>query len=298
MTINHEELYEKAFEDYLHTGNENGLEELSKKVFDAVADNGYFLPHCAQLAISKHLSKNSIIYKLANKVNVSLETTAVGFIDPHTGGIATTVLGTMRHWSRPSKKMITDSSHSLTGYITLDAAHAFELTLNDSFIHGGELSPEPRGILTYPTGCGGRQIEQINSGINGKITSNGLIKLQNSLMQGYQKNASWLTNRENCEHLKELRDSNGRLIFKQDKPITHILGAPIHFCDDMPVASSDTLSIAYGDFNSAYTVFEHPLISVMRNPFGEAPSMTFGTIKNITGHVVNFDAIKLLKLSV
>ena len=298
MTTKHEELYEKAFENYLHTGNEDGLAELSKKVFDAVADNGYFLPPYAQLAISKHLSKHSIIYKLANKVNISLETTAVEFKDPHTHGSVTTVLNTMPHESKPSKKMIADSSCSLTDYITLDAAHKFELILNKSFIHGEELSNEPRGILTYPIGNDWRQIEQINSGINGKITGNGLIKLQNSLMQSYQKNASWLTNRENCEHLKELRDSNGRIIFNQDKPLLHMLGAPVHFCENMPIVSSDTLSIAYGDFDSAYTVFEHPLVSVVYNPFDEVPAIVFGTIKNITGHVVNFDAIKILKLSV
>lgn len=297
MTTKHEELYEKAFEDYLHTGNESGLAELSKKVFDAIADSGYFLPPRAQIAISKHLSKSSSIYRLANKVNVNLEDDAVEYTHERGYMIITTLLNALLHESRPSKLMIADSLCSLTRYVTLDASERWGRVLNKSFIHGTEVNNEPSGILTYPAGNEWKQIEQINSGANGVITCDGLRALQNSLMKYYQESASWLTSRESLNSLRGLRDGMGVFILNQDKPIPHLLGRPIHFCENMPIASPDSLSVAYGDFNSAYTIFEHPLVSVAYNPFDEAPDIIFGTIKNITGHVVNFDAIKILKLS-
>lgn len=298
MKTNYEKLYEKAFEDYLHTGNEDGLTELSKKVFNAVADIGYFLPPFAQLAVSNYLSENSILYKLANKESVNHNATAVEWIDGYTQKTVSAHFGAIDNKLRPSKLMINDSSYSLTNFIIGTLSGEWERLLNNALLHGEEINntPQPRGILTYPDGNEWRQIKQINSGASGEITTYGLLDLQNSLMQSYQENASWLINRSSHDLIKKLRNGYGELIFKHDEPITHILGQPVHICDNMPIAASDTLSIAYGDFKSAYTIFEYPLISVLHDSINEAPRIMLYSTKGITGHVVNFDAIKLLKL--
>jgi HK97 family phage major capsid protein len=65
----------------------------------------------------------------------------------------------------------------------------------------------------------------------------------------------------------------------------------------MPVATNDSLSVALADFRRAYTVVDRLGIRTLRDPFTDKPFIKFYTTKRVGGDVVNFDAIKLLKLS-
>ena len=77
----------------------------------------------------------------------------------------------------------------------------------------------------------------------------------------------------------------------------NLLGNPVKLADDMPVAATNSLSIAFGDFGAGYTIVDRVGISVLRDPFSSKPNVLFYTRKRVGGGVVDFDAIKLLKLS-
>lgn len=77
-----------------------------------------------------------------------------------------------------------------------------------------------------------------------------------------------------------------------------LLGVPVMQCMDMPVAAMGSLSVALADFGAAYMIVDRIGIRTLRDPYTEKPFVKFYTTKRVGGDVVNFEAIKLLKLSV
>ena len=65
----------------------------------------------------------------------------------------------------------------------------------------------------------------------------------------------------------------------------------------MPVAEKGSLSIALADFKSAYKIVDRIGIRVLRDPYTFKPFVKFYSTKRVGGDVINFEAIKLLKLS-
>ena len=64
-----------------------------------------------------------------------------------------------------------------------------------------------------------------------------------------------------------------------------------------PVAASASLSVAVGDFQAGYQIVDRQGIRILRDPFTEKPFIKFYATTRVAGDVINFDAIKLLKLS-
>jgi len=63
----------------------------------------------------------------------------------------------------------------------------------------------------------------------------------------------------------------------------------------MPEISSDSASIAFGDFAAGYTVAERPDLRVLRDPFSAKPHVLFYATKRVGGAISDYAAIKLLK---
>ena len=76
-----------------------------------------------------------------------------------------------------------------------------------------------------------------------------------------------------------------------------LLGVPVYMAADMPVAAAGSLSVAVGDFQSAYQIVDRQGISILRDPFTEKPFIKFYATARVGGDVVNYDALKLMKLS-
>ena len=76
-----------------------------------------------------------------------------------------------------------------------------------------------------------------------------------------------------------------------------ILGAPLYFGTDVPVVGSNALAAIYGDFKRAYQIVDRTGIRVLRDPFTDKPFVKFYTTKRVGGAVVNFEAVKVAKVS-
>ena len=76
-----------------------------------------------------------------------------------------------------------------------------------------------------------------------------------------------------------------------------LLGVPVYMASDMPVAAANSLSVAVGDFQAAYQIVDRQGISILRDPFTEKPFIKFYATARVGGDVINYDAVKLMKLS-
>ena len=73
------------------------------------------------------------------------------------------------------------------------------------------------------------------------------------------------------------------------------MGYPVLICEDMPDPATDSFSIAFGDFETGYTIAERPDLRVLRDPFSAKPHVLFYATKRVGGDVSDFSAIKLIK---
>lgn len=73
------------------------------------------------------------------------------------------------------------------------------------------------------------------------------------------------------------------------------MGYPVLVAEDMPDVASDSLSIAFGDFDAGYTIAERPDLRVLRDPFSAKSHVLFYATKRVGGDVSDFAAIKLMK---
>jgi HK97 family phage major capsid protein len=74
-------------------------------------------------------------------------------------------------------------------------------------------------------------------------------------------------------------------------------GVPVVSFDDMANPAADAISLGFGDLSRAYQIVDRAGIRVQRDPYTEKPFVKFYTTKRVGGGVVNFEAVKLLKLS-
>ena len=155
--------------------------------------------------------------------------------------------------------------------------------------------------MTYAAGTSWGQIQQINSGTSGQVTSDALINLFYALKDAYSRRASFLMNRTTVQQIRLLKQATTNQYMWQPglasgAPDT-LLGVPVFMAADMPVAASASLSVAVGDFQSAYQIVDRRGIRILRDPFTEKPFVKFYATARVGGDVVNTDAIKLMKLS-
>ncbi len=311
--------YKQAFHNYLRKGMDAGLEMFQSKTLSVGSDpdGGYLVtPTLAQQVISI-IRESSPIRQLATVENISTDT--LDIIDDHDQAAAgwTTETGSVSETTSPqvgkrsipvfemyaqpkaTQKLVDDSAIDIENWLATKVADIFSRTEATAFVSGTGAS-QPRGILTYAAGTSWGQIEQVNSGTSATVTADGLIKVFYALHETYMKNATFLMNRATVQSVRLLKDTTNQYIWQPGlaagSPDT-LMGVPVKMATDMPVAASGSLSVAVGDFKQAYVVVDRIGIRMLRDPFTAKPFVYFYTTKRVGGDVVNFEAIKLLKLT-
>lgn len=312
--------YSKAFRNYLRKGMEGGLENLQTKALSVSSDpdGGYLVtPHMSS-KIVQAIFETSPMRQLASVETISSD--ALELIDDHdqaaagwtseTGAITETSTPTLAKRNIPThelyaqpkatQKLVDDAAIDIESWLSGKIADIFSRKENTAFISGSGVG-QPRGILTYASGTNWGQIQQVNSGSSGAVTADAIISLFYSLKDSYSKRASFLMNRTVVQSVRLLKQATTNQYMWQPglaagTPDT-LMGVPVHMASDMPIAASNSLSIAVGDFQSAYQIVDRQGISILRDPFTEKPFVKFYATKRVGGDVVNFDAIKLMKLA-
>lgn len=313
--------HKSAFINYVRKGVEADLSFLEQKALSAGndADGGYLVTPQMSEHISKYVSGNSPIRKLASVAEISTDSLdiiedsdeagaswsaseAASVSDSDTPQINKISITAHELVAQPkaTQKLIDDSSIDVETWLTDKLVEVFSRKENDAFINGNGVG-KPRGILSYADGTSGHAIEQIGSGAEGEITADSLIKLFYSLKDEYANNATFLMNRSTAQAIRLLKESTtGQYIWQPGLTqggVDTLLGAPVELCSDMPIIANDSLSVAVADFKRAYQIVDRTGVRILRDPYTEKPFVKFYTTKRVGGDVTNFEAIKLLKLS-
>lgn len=203
---------------------------------------------------------------------------------------------------KTTQKLLDDASVDVGAWLESKVADRFARTENAAFVSGNGVL-RPRGFLTYDNGTSWGQVQQLNTGINGNFPSGGngfdvFADLIGLLQQAYLVNSRWVMNRFTLAAVRKLKDAQGNYLWLAptgaDTPYGTILGYPVTIAEDMPMIATNSLSIAFGDFRSAYKIFDRQGIRVLRDNLTEKGWVKFYSTKRVGGGVVNFDAIKLL----
>ncbi len=312
--------HKEAFCQYLRKGVEEDLVHLEKKALSATSDpdGGYLITPQMSAAIARTVHETSPIRQLASVETISTDslevledtgeaaagwTTETGaFSETATPQFGKKTIPVHELYAQPkaTQKLIDDSSINIEAWLGEKLTDIFSRKENTTFVNGDGIG-KPRGILTYAAGTDWASIEQLVSTSNGAVTSDSVIKLYYALKEDYATRATFLMNRATVQQVRLLKEATTNQYLWQPgltagAPDT-LLGLPVMQAADMPAPATGSLSIALADFRRAYQIVDRYGIRILRDPYTEKPFVKFYSTKRVGGDVVNFEAIKLLKLS-
>lgn len=201
---------------------------------------------------------------------------------------------------KATQRFLDDASINVESYLAEKAADKFARTENLSFISGDGVK-KPKGILSYAAGTGFGQVEQVVSGHATAILPDSLINLIYSVKSPYKANAKFFMKRATIKDLRKFKDLENRYLWApglDGNTAGSILGYMVEEFNDMPDVAASALPIAFGDMKQAYQIVDRIGIRVLRDPFTAKPFVKFYTTKRVGGGMKNFEALKLLKVSV
>ena len=311
--------YKKAFVSYLRKGNESTLAALEKKTLSVGNNNdgGYLVTHQMSNEMIRAIFETSPMRQLASLTSISSDALEIieDYDEAYAGWTHETETRTetktpqinkkviMVHeiYAQPkaTQKLVDDASIDIEAWLAEKIVDVFSRKENAAFINGDGIG-KPKGILSYPSGTKWNEIEQIASGENGAITSEGIFKLYYSLKEIHAVKAKFLMSRAAVQALRMLKDTrSGKYLWQPSLEAgtpDSLLGAEVVQSPDMPALTQGALAIAFADFKAAYQIVDRQGIRVLRDPFTDKPFVKFYTTKRVGGDVTNFQAIKLLSL--
>ncbi len=209
-------------------------------------------------------------------------------------------------YSKPkaTQKLLDDASINMEAWLASKVSEKFARDEANAFVVGNGVN-KPRGFLTYGAGTTlPGTIEQFPTGASGALASapdggDALINALYGLKQQYRANATWFMNRATTKLVRKAKDTDGAYLWspgiQAGQPAT-LLGYPVAAFEDMPDPAASSLSIAVGDMREAYQIVDRLGIRTLRDPYSAKPYVEFYTTKRVGGDVVNFEAIKLIRL--
>jgi len=218
------------------------------------------------------------------------------------------VVGEVYAAPKITQQLLDDSAFDIEDYINTEVSDAFETQEGEAFITGDGVQ-KPRGITTYDVSSAvdgtraDNAIQYVASGASGAFTSSAsgdaLISLVHACKPKYRKGASWLMNTGTLETIRKFKDSNGDYIWKAGLEAGQpdsLLGYPLFEDENMPDVAADSLSVAFGNFNRAYTVVDRNT-RMLRDPFSDRPYVVFYSTRRVGGAMRDFRALKFLKMA-
>lgn len=197
-----------------------------------------------------------------------------------------------------TQKFLDDAAIDVESWLQGKVVRKIGRTQNTAFILG-DGSKKPKGILSYPdaTVFGTYQRAAIQTRISsavGTFTGSDIKLQQNDLKEDYQGGAVWLMRRNTFGTVITLTDDQDQFILQtrflenRDKP--ELLSKPVLMMDDMPDLASDSLSVAYGDFDEGYTIVDRTGFRVIRDEITEKGRVKFYTTTRVGGDVTSYDS--------
>lgn len=228
--------------------------------------------------------------------------------ETNTAKIGRLTIAAHEQYAQPkvTQKMLDDSSIDLESWVSQEVSDIFSRTENTAFVVGTGAA-SPKGFLSYPAWASADvyetgKLEQVNLGSATEVTADGLITLQNSLVEEYQPNAVFMMKRQTWGQILKLKSGVGdyqiNSMILSEGGEQRLLGKRVFFANDIPAVATNQLSVAYGDFGVGYTIVDRLGIRVIRDNLTEKPYVKFYTTKRVGGAVTNYQSIKIGKIAV
>lgn len=320
--------HSEAFINYVTKGDESLFESAELKTMNVQSDpdGGFLVSPNVSNQIHTRIYETSPIRQYANVISIgsdSHEFMAMYERIAHGGWVSEQdsreTTGTQQfkkrridiheHYAQPqvTQKTLDDAFLNIESFLAEEIAKEFAMQEASVFLNGNGVG-KPRGILTY-TGWSSAgtfeadKVEQVNSGSNGAFTADGLMDIQNSLLEDYQNNAVWMLKRQSFKEIIQLKDSENNYLFNRSLDRNtgqafDLLGRPVVFASDMPAVGSNALALVYGDFSRGYQIVDRVGIRTIRDIYTAKPFIKFYTTKRVGGDVHDFAALKIQKLAV
>ena len=311
--------HQEAFNQFLCKGQEAGLRELEAKAMSTLSDpdGGYLVATPMSDQIVQYVFETTPMRELAGRVSISTraypgmydnDEADAGWVgetesrtDTKTPQLGQFEIPVHEIYAKPkvTQTLLDDAAFDVENWLARKVGGKFARRQNTAFITGDGVK-KPRGILTYPAGNGHKQIEQVVSGHAMALTGDGVITLVGSLKEAYLAHASFLMKRSTMTLLRTLKDGQGNYLWQPNYQLglaQTLVGYPLRTGEDMPTVAAGSLPIAFGDFREAYLIVDRQGVRVLRDPYSSKPFVEFYHTARVGGDVVNFEALKLQKIS-
>jgi len=321
--------YKAVFDKYLRTGlNESELKDMQTKSLIAGSDpqGGYAVDDALFGQIEKLQRNQSAMRKIARTVrsghgtlkfitsnsdlgaNWVSEEESRPNLDAGTFNLASISAQECYANSKVSNILLDDSEIDLDSFIAEDVADKFSALEGAAFTNGNGVG-RPRGIFSYDTSTdpdGTRawgSVEYVPSSKSGAFASvapqDDLIDLIHAVKPKHRQRGSFLMNSETLATIRKWTDSSGLLWEKslaKGQP-SFLLGYPVYEDSNVPAIAADSLSVAFGDFHSFYTIVDRRGITLIRDQVTSKGFTQFYLTRRTGGGIINFEACKFLKMS-
>lgn len=314
-----------AWDQYMRKGDQSLIAQMETKALATSPnqDGGYLVTTEVENYVDRALVRLSPIRSIATVRQVSgtlfrkpITTTgaATGWVAEDDGRTETNspVLSaievpTAEIYAMPaaSQTLLDDSKINIEEWLAQEIQTVFAEQESLAFING-DGSNKPKGFLqetkVADASWSWGNVGYLATGADGAFAStdpsDDLIDLIYAPSQSYRTNGRWVMNRKVESELRKFKDAQDRYLWQPGNAAGEaatLMGYPITEAEDMPDISSDSFSIAFGDFERGYLIVDRTGIRVLRDPFTSKPYVLFYTTKRVGGAVQDFAAIKLLK---
>jgi HK97 family phage major capsid protein len=194
-----------------------------------------------------------------------------------------------------SNWLLEDAAVDIAAELAFDFAEEFGRLEGVAFVNGDGVK-KPVGIMADPS---------VPTVLNGHATVLGpdsLIRIMYDLPAFYRNRGSWLLNSGSISAIRLMKDSSGKFLWQESlaegQPAT-LLGRPVVEAVDMADVEANAFPIAYGDFGSAYRIYDRVGLSILRDPYSVQTEglVRFHGRKRVGGGVVRPEAIRKLKMA-
>lgn len=320
--------HKSAFDAYVRKGDASAMHWLEQKALSVTIgqDGGFTVPLETEAAIGRLLQLASPMRQVASVRQISASVyrkpfttqgAGAGWVAERTARPETTsqIIAELQFpaaelYAMPSttQTLLDDSIVDIDQWLAEEVQLAFATQESQAFVNGDGVN-RPRGFLASPTvadaswawGSLGFIVTGAAAGLPATNPSDVLVNLVYSLKSAYRQNAVWMMNRRTQGELRRLKDSTGAYLWQPGAVASAsptLMGFPVVEEETMPVIAANAFPVAFGDFRQGYLIVDRVGVRVLRDPFSAKPYVLFYTTKRVGGGVQNFEAIKLLRVSV
>ncbi|MPL66031.1 hypothetical protein SDC9_11699 [bioreactor metagenome] len=206
-----------------------------------------------------------------------------------------------------TEESLEDLDFDVGGWLAEEAGIAFAEKEDDWFIDG-DGKKKARGFLSHTIVANASyewgKIGYIASGAAADFASSNpsdkIIDLIHSLKAKYRRNGVFLTNNLTLAKIRKFKDGQGNYLwqpsFVAGQP-DMLAGYPVSEDDYMPDVGANAYPLAFADWKQGYQIVDRRGIKILVDPYTTEGAVKFRTYKRVGGDVINFEAIKLLKIA-